>query len=80
MNINYNNSSYELNNINDKLNIYSSTDDLNNDKMNENGSNNYYEISNYDSSRNQIIKKNEGKTNINISNRGISEYFAKYIN
>ena len=41
MNINYDNSSYELNNINDKLNIYSSVDVLNNDKNNENGGNKY---------------------------------------
>ena len=80
MNINYDNSSYELNNINDKLNIYSSVDVLNNDKNNENGGNKYYEISDYDSSRNKITKKNEGKTIINTSNRGISEYFANYIN
>ena len=80
MNINYDNSSYELNNINDKLNIYSSVDVLNNDKNNENVGNKYYEISDYDSSRNKITKKNEGKTIINTSNRGISEYFANYIN
>ena len=79
MNINYNNSNYDLQN-NDNFNIYSSMDALNNNdnyNFNDIRDSKYYEICDYDTSRNKSIKYNFDN---NVRNRGISEYFVKYIN